>query len=107
MYRIFFPFFISAIRCEKACSKKDECFDIRQWYTCKHYQCVITSSTINRCIKCGVDTLREIPADEIIDMLCETVKERNYAANQLVKYGRKIAKLNERKLAKLNQQINL
>jgi len=55
---------MSVMRCENACSKKADCFAVRQWYTCKHYQCFATHVTVHHCIMCGVHTLR-MPNSEV------------------------------------------
>ena len=64
---------MSVMRCENAYSKKDYCFGIRQWYTCNHYQCFNTHFTVNRCIMCGVHTLRmpmsEVLVTDVVDLV--------------------------------------
>lgn len=84
MHRFLFHFFSSlylkvvvvppsppelVIRCESGCSKKEQCFAIRQWFICPHYQCVNTTVAVSGCIQCGEKTyriaLRDIPIEEI------------------------------------------
>ena len=45
------------LKCENACMKN--CNDIKAVFKCGHYQCKLTTITINRCICCGCNEPNE------------------------------------------------
>ena len=40
-------------KCENACSNKEFCFKVDQYFLCECYQCIRTTISIKRCINCG------------------------------------------------------
>ena len=67
--------------CENACKKA--CFGIKAVFTCGHYQCRLTTMSINRCINCGCNEPNEQLDKETYDFLvkcgiiAETLKCEN------------------------------
>ena len=45
----------SVIKCANACSDKEYCICVDQYFTCDHYQCLYTTFSISYCIECGCD----------------------------------------------------
>jgi hypothetical protein len=59
---------INVATCENACSKPEECFDVRAWFSCGHYQCRRTTININYCIRCGnMDMVELYPSETQAD----------------------------------------
>ena len=40
-------------KCEYACSNKEFCFKVDQYFLCECYKRIRTTISINRCINCG------------------------------------------------------
>ena len=40
-------------KCENACYKEEDCFNIDKWFECGHYQSQRTTLLIEYCICCG------------------------------------------------------
>ena len=63
------------LKCENACSKN--CNDIKAVFTCGHYQCRLTTLSINRCIRCGCNEPNELLKKETHNFLvkCGLIEE--------------------------------
>ena len=51
-------------RCENGCVVKENCFLVKQWFVCEHYQCSRTTVVLGRCIYCECNVRRGVPASE-------------------------------------------
>ena len=57
------------LKCENACMKN--CIDIKARVACGHYQCRMTTISINRCIYCGCSEPNEQLKKETHNFLVE------------------------------------